>query len=103
MELVCIRARADCAPGERVEVPDGAAYSETYFAGPGSPAAERAIADAEEARNAQAAADAERERLEAEAAQAAAESPATPPPAPAAVVPPAASVTPAAPAPGQEG
>lgn len=45
MKLICVRAYSDKRPGDEVELPDGAEYSELYLAEPDSVSAVRAIAD----------------------------------------------------------
>jgi hypothetical protein len=49
VQVVCITGHGGLQPGDVTEVPDGAEVSEDHFAEPGSPAAERAIADAKAA------------------------------------------------------
>lgn len=39
MQVVCIQAHGDHRPGDLVEIPDGAGFSELHFAIPGSPEA----------------------------------------------------------------
>jgi hypothetical protein len=46
VKLVCIRARVGVAVGDVVEVPDGAEFSDLYFAGPDSVEAKTAQARA---------------------------------------------------------
>lgn len=40
--VVCIEAFGEHAPGDMVEMPDGSAWSELYYAEPGTPEAEAA-------------------------------------------------------------
>jgi hypothetical protein len=49
VELICTQARQGTALGSRVEIPDGATWSEVYFAEPGTPEALRAQQDAADA------------------------------------------------------
>jgi hypothetical protein len=49
VQLVCIRARVGLDVGTTTEVPDGASYSDLYFAEPGTPEAKAALAAAKKA------------------------------------------------------
>jgi hypothetical protein len=56
MKLICVSAYSEFRPGDEVDLPDGAAYSDLYLAEPGSVAAVRVAADRKAADGAAAAA-----------------------------------------------